>query len=224
MVGHLRRVLIVVPVSAMAFLSPHAVTVTGAGEVCEIYYECTGWDGDHCYQGYWYEQCYDDGQAEQDPTQGGSGGGSQSSDLPTGEVTSGNGWRDFTLHDWVQALTGEWNFGGRVVTERDPGGGGPDTCWFPLSEFASASSLTGGTWTVYPDNRWGPDSVGWTHHAVDYYRNQNRAPCETSFGQDMEIDRPGNSPVIYASHLLRMGIRATTVWSERAGQYAERSY
>jgi hypothetical protein len=40
----------------------------------------------------------------------------------------------------------------------------------------------------------------------------------------MKIDCPNCSPdpATYVTNLLRMGMTETTVWSERAGQYAER--
>lgn len=144
--------------------------------------------------------------------------------IPDGEVTSSGGWAVDTLHRWNQTLTPFGGpYAGRSVTERNPGGGGPDTCYFPGSRFLPAVSITGGTWPVDSNNGWGADYVGWTYAAVLYYREQGRAPCETTFGQDMEIDVPGgNPPAKYTTNVLAMGMTNTTVWSQRAGQYAER--
>jgi hypothetical protein len=147
--------------------------------------------------------------------------------VPTGETTSSNGWGDGpddTIHRWLQTLLPSLggNFAGRTVTERDPGGGGPDTCWFPQSNYLKAEAITGGSWSVDANNTWGPDYVGWHYDAVVYYRNQGRAPCETSFPQAMQIDRPGGPSIIYVTNVLRAGITSISVWSERAGQYAER--
>jgi hypothetical protein len=143
--------------------------------------------------------------------------------VPTGETTESGGWytENTTLHLWNQTLTGG-SFGGRTVTEQDPGGGGPDTCWFEGSIFNRFEAITGGTWPVGGDNRWGPDAVGWNYNAVQYYRNQGRAPCDTRFPQRMVITCPGSADVPYVTNLLRAGMTETTVWSERAGQYAER--
>lgn len=143
--------------------------------------------------------------------------------IPTGEITQSGGWwtGDTTIHNWIQTLTGG-SFEGRFVKEQDPGGGGPDTCWFPDSAIAPATSITGGRWEVGSVNQWGPDQVGWHSNAALYYRNQGRAPCETQFYQRMVIERPGNTDVEYVTNLLRMGMTAISVWSERAGQYAER--
>lgn len=142
--------------------------------------------------------------------------------VPTGEMTQSAGWYsgDTSVHLWNQTLQGG-SFGGRSVKEQDPGGGGPDTCWFPGSIVGRSESLTGGTWSVGADNRWGPDGVGWKHEAVLYYRGQGRDPCETQFWQRMVISSPGGD-VPYVTNLLRMGITSIGVWSERAGHCAER--
>ena len=144
--------------------------------------------------------------------------------IPDGEVTSSGGWDTDTLHRWNQTLTPFGGpYAGRSVTERNPGGGGPDTCYFPGSRYFPAESITGGTWQVDSNGGWGADYVGWTYQAVLYYRDHGRAPCETTFPQDMEIDVPGgNPPANYTRNVLAMGLTDTTVWSQRAGQYAER--
>ena len=139
--------------------------------------------------------------------------------VPTGESTASVGWNASysTVHDFRQTLQGG-NFVGRVVHEED-GGNGNDTCWFVDSQFAKFEAVTGGQWTVDANNKWGLDSVGWFPNSVTYYRNQQRAPCGTQFDQKMYINRPGTSDAHYVTNLLRMGLTATTVWSERAGVY-----
>lgn len=67
----------------------------------------------------------------------------------------------------------------------------------------------------------GDDTVGWHHDAVIYYRMQGRAPCQTEFPQRMVIDC-GTGKRTYVTNLLRMGFDSTMVWSERAGQFAQR--
>lgn len=145
--------------------------------------------------------------------------------VPTGEATDSCWW--FLPFDsacgWIQTLQPASGFAGRWVTERD-GGGGPDTCWFEGSTVLKSESITGGQWPVDSFSRWYYDSVGWKPVAVQRYRNYGRVPCETQFWQRMEIDWPGEPGLWmpYTVNLLRMGMTATTVWSERAGRFAER--
>lgn len=154
---------------------------------------------------------------------------------PTGETTTSNGWGAGnlrTVHKWKQSLTpNAASFKGRSVTERDPGGGGPDTCWWPGSAFAKFTAITGGTWAVgsvadgHLKNEWGDDHVGWFKTAVDYYRAQGRAPCQTQFPQDMHINGAGDPR--YHSTVLKMGFSnaaGANTWSERDGVRANTAY
>jgi hypothetical protein len=145
--------------------------------------------------------------------------------IPAGETTLPIGWNSVhpTAHDWRQTLIppSGVNFGGRTVTEEDPGGGGPDTCHFGGSSVPYQDSISGGAWIVGADNGWGYDTVGWTASGVEYYRQQGRAPCQTSFPQRMVIACGGNK-VPYITNLLVMGFDAVNVWSERAGVRVER--
>jgi hypothetical protein len=148
--------------------------------------------------------------------------------IPTGELTLENGFAwDFTVYSWIGQLLGG-SFGGRRVDERDPGGGGPDTCHYPGSPIEEFTAITGflAPPTVVPDNKWYFDDVGWSGSAVEHYRNAGFAPCDTTFPQLMVIDcsdpRCSDSWVPYATNILRAGITDTTVWSERGGQHAER--
>lgn len=139
--------------------------------------------------------------------------------IPTGETTASNGWgagNAITTHRWQMTLTpGTTNFQGRSVTEQNPGGGGPDTCWFNGSTYASWTAITGGTWAVGVGNVWGDDFVGWFSPAVTYYRAQGRAPCQTTFPQDMHINGQGSPR--YRTNTLSCGFTATNVWSTRDG-------
>ncbi len=139
--------------------------------------------------------------------------------IPTGETTASNGWGaggSVTIHRWQMTLTpGGTNFTGRSVTEQDAGGGGPDTCWFEGSTYAKWTAITGGTWAVGANNVWGDDFVGWFSAAVTYYRAQGRAPCQTTFPQDMHINGEGSPR--YRTNSLSCGFTATNVWSTRDG-------
>jgi hypothetical protein len=150
--------------------------------------------------------------------------------VPSGENTASSGWHPTspyrTTHNWLQTLTPPGpnvSFAGRKVTEQNPGGGGPDTCWFSGSQIPPQTSVTGGTWSVNSANQWGPDTVGWTEGAVSYYRGQGRAPCQTSFPQRMVINC-GTGTRTYTTTLLRMGFDAAIVFSERAGTNAQRPW
>lgn len=139
--------------------------------------------------------------------------------IPTGETTASNGWgagAATTTHRWQMTLTpGGTNFQGRSVTEQDPGGGGPDTCWFAGSTYARWTAITGGTWAVGAGNVWGDDFVGWFSTTVTYYRTNGRAPCQTTFPQDMHINGEGSPR--YRTNTLSCGFTMTNVWSTRDG-------
>jgi hypothetical protein len=145
--------------------------------------------------------------------------------IPTGETTASDGWwdQDGTVHKFKQTLippNPDVNFDGRRVTEQDPGGGGPDTCYFPVAAASGRSpwiSITGGLWTVSAGNIWAWDHVGWGWGNVNYYRANGRAPCQTTIPQRMVIDC-GSGQVAYVTTTLAAGFDDFFVWSERAGQ------
>lgn len=144
--------------------------------------------------------------------------------IPDGETTESNGWDGGgygdSVHRWVQTLTpSDGNYGGRIITEQD-GGGGNDTCHFSGSQIDRVDRVTGGTWLVV-GNRWGVDRVGWRPVAVEYYRNQGAAPCDFTLNQIMVIN-VGSDQVEYTANQLAAGITEISVWSRRAGQEAER--
>lgn len=148
--------------------------------------------------------------------------------VPTGESTSGSGegtgWSSTypTVYKWMQTLSAG-TFKGRNVSEHD-GGNGDDTCWFSGSAIGKWESITGGSWPVDTNNRWGADYVGWLPTAVSYYRAQGRAPCMTEFDQDMKINRPGTTEYKYRTNRLKAGFTSGSVWSERDGLAQSKSY
>jgi hypothetical protein len=46
----------------------------------------------------------------------------------------------------------------------------------------------------------------------------------TQFNQIMKINRPGTSDATYKTNVLKMGMTATTAWSERDGHSASKAY
>ena len=148
--------------------------------------------------------------------------------VPTGETNAWVGWgaagNNTSVGRWNGNLTpANVNFNGRTVTERDPGGGGPDTCWFNGSNFAKFEAITGGTWAVGAANLWGEDNVGWFGTAVTYYRGQNRVPCGTTFPQRMVIDCPAGEQA-YQTNTLGGSMTATQVSSTRSGTTQTRNW
>src|SRR5262249_30558846 len=53
--------------------------------------------------------------------------------LPTGEGEIAGQWIGPNMDWYVQLKPGSRSFAGRIVAEQDPGGGGPDGCWFSNS-------------------------------------------------------------------------------------------
>ncbi len=145
--------------------------------------------------------------------------------LPKAEKTSFKGWATPVS----QPTTGQWQqtippatitYAGVTVQESNPGGGGPDTCWFAGSIYAPFTSITGGTWTVMAGNTWGFDYVGWFKAPVRYYRKHGRAPCGTTFPQQMQMQFATGDVTFYnyaGVNTLGGSFDATTVSSTRAG-------
>jgi hypothetical protein len=121
--------------------------------------------------------------------------------------------------DNFQALR---TFGGRKVIEG--GSSGTDTCWFPNSQIAPFTSVTGGSWGVDESNVYGEavffgyDQVGWFPAAVAYYRAEGRAPCTAHFPQAMRILCNGVSDITYETHDIDVAITSTTVIVTRDGR------
>jgi hypothetical protein len=147
---------------------------------------------------------------------------------PTGETTTFGGWGSgdslATVGKWNQTLLPTTtNFVGREVIEQDPGGGGPDNCWFQGSIIPKFTTISGGDWPVTTGNAWGPDFIGFPSDAVTYYRNEGRDPCSATIPQRMVISC--NSGVLeYRSNTLGYVIDNPKVYSIRDGQQAERTW
>lgn len=149
---------------------------------------------------------------------------------PTGETTTSGGWDDAdglpTVHMWNVALTpSSISFIGRGVIESSPGGG-QDNCWFSGSANDPNTEVTGTVWQVVAGNQFDiPDSVGWLPGAVNYYRQQGRAPCTAHFQQVMSIDCPSGSGVTpYATNTIEVGIGVLIVTSSRGGAQDSRTW
>jgi hypothetical protein len=144
---------------------------------------------------------------------------------------------------WIQTFSPDSppsEFDGRGVYEF-ASGTGSDSCWFTQSKFAPFTSITkpGFGWFVTSNNTWGPDWIGWTLAAVQYYRAQKKVPRGAHFSQQAVIDAaysPANPPsytgpytsstnetfygVPYEVNTLGGEITATSVTSVRNGQVA----
>jgi len=146
--------------------------------------------------------------------------------LPPSETTAFKGWAtsmsEPTIGQWRQTIGPKTiAYAAVTVQESDPGGGGPDTCWFSGSKFAPFTAITGGTWVVQAGNTWGYDYVGWLKAAVMYYRNKGRAPCGTTFPQQMQVQFATGDTTFYnylGVNTLGGNIGTTTVTSIRAGK------
>jgi len=141
--------------------------------------------------------------------------------VPTGETTTSAGWADAdgipAVHKFVQQLQpSSSSFAGRTVTESNSSAA-TDSCWFQNSPFPKVAGVTGGTWTIGTDNRWGPDYVGWSNDLFSYYQSQRVAmglsmPCEFNMFQRLTISSCGgnSSSSVYRSNVLLRGIISAT--------------
>jgi hypothetical protein len=148
---------------------------------------------------------------------------------PTGETTAFAGWADAnnlpTIGRWTQTLLPtSTHFTGRTVTEQDPGGGGPDNCWFTNSAIPPITAITGGQWTVTASNTWGVDAVGLIPDVVNYYRAQGRDPCSVTVPQRMVINDCSTNTIAYRNNTLGYVIGTTTVSSIRDGSVQTRTW
>jgi len=135
---------------------------------------------------------------------------------PTSETTIWANLGDAKIGQWKQTLhlasDANFDWSGNSVQETDPGPDNPanDTCWCPGSAIGQFYRISGGIWYEPTDvggdfgpkmnGKWGYDHVGWcaAHGAffcsnpafpvpVDYYRLKQRAPCGTTFLQQMQF-------------------------------------
>ncbi|HXG31942.1 MAG TPA: hypothetical protein VNJ11_01145 [Bryobacteraceae bacterium] len=140
--------------------------------------------------------------------------------VPSGETTSSAGWADEegrpAVHKFIQQLSpGGTRFGGRIISESDSSPA-TDSCWFPESRCPPTRGVTGGSWIVGSDNRWGPDYVGWETGCFSYYQRERRRqglpPCEFNLFQRLTISECGfgSSPTVYRTNVVLKGIVSAT--------------
>ena len=144
---------------------------------------------------------------------------------PTGETTTATGRANENAtpaaHKFVQTLkpTGT-SFAGRTITESNTQAA-TDTCWFDDSDFRKVTGVTGGSWTVGSNNRWGPDHVGYTNLGViQYYRDEGEAPCGFTMYQTLTISGcgGGSSSSVYRTNVrLKSTFTDTHVTVSRSG-------
>jgi hypothetical protein len=99
---------------------------------------------------------------------------------------------------WIQTLAPSGTYGSGTVSE---GNASPatDSCYFNGSSFPPVAGVTGSSWLVGSDGRWGPDYVGYTYVAFAYYQsNRPRLgypmPCGFTMFQRLSFQCPqGNS-------------------------------
>jgi hypothetical protein len=145
---------------------------------------------------------------------------------PASETTVFAGWDAKGLGLWQQTLhppasDPSFDFSYDTVRESNPGGGGPDTCWFKGSAISPFTAITGGTW--YPEKGvWGFDHVGWFTTSVTYYRKHHRTPCGTKFPQQMQHKAQVEPGFVNYGNVNTLGgsFTGTTVTSIRAGKTA----
>jgi hypothetical protein len=159
---------------------------------------------------------------------------------PDSETTKFEGWDDSGLGQWKQTIKSstdkkfDWSL--NSVQETDPGSGSPnnDTCWCAGSAIGQFWQITGGRWDVDDKGVWQFDHVGWcSAHgtlfcqdpaaplAVEYYRMKQRAPCGTTFPQQMQFQATNvGGPWQNYGNVNTLGGSFTDakVTSERAGQ------
>ena len=140
----------------------------------------------------------------------------------TGETTTTDSWTNSYHQFRATALPTTISFAGRSVTERDSGGGGPDTCWFQGSQVAKWETIDINTGTVDSQNQYG-DQVGWDPNNVLYYRAQGRAPCGTTLQQSMSL-YCGISLQFFKYNTLQASFTATQVTNVRDGISVTRTW
>ncbi len=143
---------------------------------------------------------------------------------PASETTSFAAWDSKGLGEWRQTLhppadDPTFDFQYDEVRETNPGGGGPDTCWFKGSAILPFTSITGGTWHPSSKNIWEYDHVGWYTTSISYYRKHKREPCGTHFRQQMEHQALAKPGYVKYGKVNELGgsFTKTTVTSIRAG-------
>ena len=151
--------------------------------------------------------------------------------VPTGEVTTSDGWSFPAVHRFEQRLTPfGTSFVGRWFSESDAAPA-TDSCWFQDSNYDPMSGVSGGAWRVTPGNNWGPDSVGYDYTPLIWYYREQRPmndlpmPCGWTVYQRLEITScgPGSTASVYRpSVTLEAEMSLTEVSASRDGIEASR--
>jgi hypothetical protein len=136
--------------------------------------------------------------------------------IPTGEKTVFRAWDggDPTVAYWrVQLQPDTVKYDGVTVRETAPftqtescSGTGfrekcqPDTCWWGKSPYDPQIAISDPNGNVHipveNGNHWN-DKVGWGSGLVEGYRNRGRAPCGTTYPQQMQIQFATGDPNWY---------------------------
>jgi hypothetical protein len=128
---------------------------------------------------------------------------------PTSETTTdfgGGAGNLATVSYFNQVLQGgTGNYGGWTVTEFE-GATGSDGCWNQNVNPAYVPeypSVDGSSWSVFSDNHWFPDEVGWLAASVNYIRQNSpmysntplipNFPCGYMVYQNLFIVCPGGT-------------------------------
>lgn len=152
---------------------------------------------------------------------------------PTSETTAFGKWDPNGYGDWAQTLHSssdsklDWSL--NQVQETNPGPNNPanDTCWCSGSKYPQWYKITGGKWETEESGLWEYDEIGWGSTEIQYYRQKQRAPCGTSFPQQMQFKATNVAgpwknygPV----NTLGSSFTDTNLTSERAGKSKTESY
>jgi hypothetical protein len=157
--------------------------------------------------------------------------------VPSGDTTYySNFWGDSnqdvntsepTVYLWYGQVNADRDFTGRTVMEQQ-GPPGNDACFFEGSLALKFDHVTGGSWNVNTPalfyNGYAFDEVGWTSQGVNYYRGQGRAPCMTTFYQNMVVICNGGAPQFFATNTLTATIGTTDVGSSRADKSVSKTW
>ena len=157
---------------------------------------------------------------------------------PNGESTAFYQWgdndplagNDPAAAGFIQTLSpAASQFGGGSVTESNASPA-TDGCYFNGSSYPPAAGVTGSTWTVGSDARWGPDYVAPAYARLGYYQTTRPAmglalPCNYTLYQRLSFKCPSSSsPVVFDSlEVLNTVISGTGLTNSRAGVSASRS-
>jgi hypothetical protein len=156
---------------------------------------------------------------------------------PDSETTVAKGWDGRQNGKWMQTIHSsadpQMNWETTEVKERNPGTGKitNDTCWCKGSSVLPYWTISGGKWPnsvdTYKWPNWGPDHVGWYGYAIDYYRGKRRAPCGTTFPQQMQFSAEavfGPWKDYGAVNTLGGSFNYQQITSRRAGHTTTKTY